>query len=164
MTRVVMVAARARNGVIGAGGGIPWRIPADFAHFRRTTVGHPLVLGRATFEGIAASTGGPLPDRQSIVVTGDRSWAREGVLVARSFEEALEVGARLDEVVNVGGGGRLYAEALAFATEQVISEVDLAPEGDTHYPDFDEADWTEVRREEHLDDDPPWTIRWLERA
>ena len=159
MTRVVLVAARARNGVIGAAGGIPWRIPADFAHFKRTTVGHPLVLGRTTFEGI----GRALPDRQSIVVTSDRSWHSEGVLVARSFEEALEVGAGLDDVVNVGGGGRLYVDAIAFATEQVVTEVDLAPEGDTHYPDFDEADWVETRREEHLDHDPPWTIRWLER-
>lgn len=159
MTRVVLVAARARNGVIGAAGGIPWRIPADFAHFKRTTVGHPLVLGRATFEGI----GRPLPDRQSIVVTSDPAWAHDGVLVARSLEEALEVGAGLDDVVHVGGGGRLYAEAIRFATEQVVTEVDLAPEGDTHYPDFDEADWDETRREEHLDDDPAWTIRWLER-
>lgn len=160
MTRVVLVAARARNGVIGADGGIPWRIPGDFAHFKRTTVGHPLVLGRATFEGI----GRPLPDRQSIVVTGDRLWAHEGVLRASTFEEALEVGARLDEVVNVGGGGRLYAEALAFATEQVITEVGLEPEGDTYYPDFDEAEWRETRREDHAGDNPPWTIRWLERA
>ncbi len=160
MTRVVLVAARARNGVIGAAGGIPWRIPADFAHFKRTTVGHPLVLGRVTFEGI----GGPLPDRQSIVVTSDRTWAHDGVLVARSLEEAVEVGARLDDVVNVGGGGRLYADALGLATEQVLTEVDLAPDGDTCYPDFDEADWTETRREEHLDHDPPWTIRWLRRA
>ena len=159
MTRVVLVAARARNGVIGAAGGIPWRIPADFAHFKRTTVGHPLVLGRVTFEGI----GRPLPDRQSIVVTSDRAWAHEGVMVARSLEEAVEVGARLDDVVNVGGGGRLYADALGLATEQVLTEVDLAPDGDTRYPDFDEADWTETRREEHRDDDPAWTIRWLRR-
>lgn len=156
----MLVAARARNGVIGAAGGIPWRIPADFAHFKRTTVGHPLILGRATFEGIGA----PLPDRQSIVVTSDRSWAWEGVLVARSCEEALERAAGLDEVVHVGGGGRLYEAALAYATEQVLTEVDLAPEGDTRYPDFDEAAWVETRREEHLDDDPRWTIRWLARG
>lgn len=159
VTRVVLVAARARNGVIGATGGIPWRIPADFAHFRRTTVGHPLVLGRATFEGI----GRPLPDRQSIVVTSDRGWAHEGVLVARSFEEALEVGPAWTRSSTSAAAVGLYAEAIRFATEQVLTEVDLAPEGDTHYPDFDEGDWAETRREEHLDDDPAWTIRWLER-
>ena len=80
--RVVLVAARATNGVIGRAGNIPWQIPADFAHFKRVTVGYPLVLGRTTFEGI----GIPLPDRQSIVVTRDPDWAYAGVLVARSVQ------------------------------------------------------------------------------
>jgi dihydrofolate reductase len=160
VTRVVLVAARARNGVIGLAGGIPWRIPADFAHFKRVTVGHPLVLGRTTFEGI----GKPLPDRQSIVVTRDARWAWDGVLVARSVEEALDLGRELDEeVVNVGGGAQVYADALAHATDQVLTEVDLAPEGDTHYPEFDEAEWHEARREDHADHDPAYRVRWLER-
>lgn len=160
MTRISMVAARARNGVIGAGGSIPWDLPADWAHFKRTTLGHPMVLGRSTFESI----GRPLPGRQSIVVTSDPAWAHDGVLVARSVAEAVRVGCELDEeLVTIGGGARVYAEALALATEQVLSEVDLEPEGDTHYPDFDEADWVETRREAHLDDDPSWTVRWLQR-
>ena len=98
--QVVLVAARARNGVLGKDGKIPWHIPADFAHFKRVTVGHPLVLGRTTFEGI----GKPLPNRQSIVVTSDERWSFEGVLVARSVEEAIALGHRLDEVVTIGGG------------------------------------------------------------
>ena len=160
MTRISMVAARARNGVIGAGGSIPWDLPADWAHFKRTTLGHPMVLGRSTFESI----GRPLPGRQSIVVTSDPAWAHDGVLVARFVAEAVRVGCELDEeLVTIGGGARVYAEALALATEQVLSEVDLEPEGDTHYPDFDEADWVETRREAHLDDDPSWTVRWLQR-
>ena len=160
MTRVVLVAARARNGVIGADGGIPWRIPADFAHFKRVTVGHPLVLGRTTFEGI----GRPLPDRQSIVVTRDPDWSHEGVLVARSVEEAVEVGAGLDDVVNIGGGAQVYRDAMPLATDQILTEVDLSPEGDTHYPEFVELEWHEVRRESHHDHDPAYEIRWLERA
>lgn len=160
MSRIVMVAARARNGVIGHEGHIPWSLPADWAHFKRITVGHPLVMGRSTFESI----GRPLPDRQSIVVTSDPDWAHEGVLVARTVPEAVRLGSELDpELVNIGGGARLYAEALDLATEQVLSEVDLEPEGDTFYPDFDEADWVEVRREVHPDDDPTWTVRWLSR-
>jgi dihydrofolate reductase len=160
VSRIVLVAARARNGVIGLEGGIPWRIPADFAHFKRVTVGHPLVLGRTTFEGI----GKPLPDRQSIVVTRDPGWAWDGVLVARSVQEAIELGRGLDdEIVNVGGGAQVYAEALALATDQVLTEVDLAPEGDTHYPEFDEAEWHEARREDHADHDPAYRVRWLER-
>ncbi len=159
-TKVVLVAARARNRVIGRDGDIPWRIPADFAHFKRVTVGHPLVLGRTTFEGI----GRPLPDRQSIVVTSDPDWAWEGVLVARSVEEALRMGAELDDVVMVGGGAHVYRDAIALATDQILTEVHAEPEGDTHYPEFAELDWHEVRRESHLDHDPAYEIRWLERA
>jgi dihydrofolate reductase len=161
MTRVVLVAARGRNGVIGLDGDIPWKIPADFAHFKRVTVGHPLVLGRTTFEGI----GKPLPDRQSIVVTSDPEWAYDGVLVARSVQEAVELGRSLDdEIVNVGGGARVYADALALATDQILTEVHLAPEGDTHYPEFDEGEWRETRREGHTDEEPAYEIRWLERV
>jgi dihydrofolate reductase len=156
---VVLVAARARNGVIGRDGDIPWKIPADFAHFKRVTVGHPLVLGRTTFEGI----GRPLPDRQSIVVTRDPDWAYAGVLVAGTVEEALRIGHGLDEVVMVGGGAQVYRDAIALATDQILTEVHAWPEGDTHYPEFDESEWRETRREEHLANDPPYEIRWLER-
>jgi len=154
-----MVAARAANGVIGLRGDIPWKIPADFAHFKRVTVGHPLVLGRTTFEGI----GRPLPDRQSIVVTRDRSWSWEGVLVARSVEEAVSLGAGLGQVVMVGGGALVYADAMSLATHQILTEVHASPEGDTHYPAFDENGWVETRREAHLENDPPYEVRWLER-
>ena len=159
-TRVVLVAARGQNGVIGSGGGIPWKIPADFAHFKRVTVGHPLVLGRTTFEGI----GKPLPDRQSIVVTSDPDWSWDGVLVARSVPEAIDLGPSLDdELVNVGGGAHVYRAAMELATDQILTEVHLSPAGDTHYPEFDETDWRETRREGHTDHDPAYEIRWLER-
>jgi dihydrofolate reductase len=154
-----MVAARASNGVIGRDGDIPWRIPADFAHFKRVTVGHPLILGRTTFEGI----GRPLPERQSIVVTRDPNWSYEGVLVARSVEEAVEIGAGLDELVMIGGGAHVYRDAMALATDQILTEVHAEPEGDTHYPEFEKAHWLETRRQQHLDNDPPYEVRWLER-
>jgi dihydrofolate reductase len=160
MTQVVLVAARAANGVIGLDGGIPWRIPADFAHFKRVTVGHPLVLGRTTFEGI----GRPLPDRQSIVVTSQPAWSYEGVLVARSVEEAIDLGAGLDPLVNVGGGALVYRDAIGLATHQILTEVHASPEGDSHYPAFDEDDWRETRREQHLEHDPAYEVRWLERS
>jgi dihydrofolate reductase len=160
MTRVVLVAARAANGVIGLHGDIPWKIPADFAHFKRVTVGHPLVMGRTTFEGI----GKPLPQRQSIVVTRDPAWTYDGVLVARSVDEAVRIGAGLDDVVMVGGGAQVYRDALPIATEQILTEVHATPEGDTFYPDFDEEDWHETRREGHLDHDPPYEVRWLVRS
>ena len=160
MTRIVLVAARADNGVIGREGNIPWRIPEDFAHFKRITVGHPLVLGRTTFEGI----GRPLPDRQSIVVTRDPDWSHDGVLVARSVADAVELGRSLDdEVVNVGGGAQVYRDAMPLATEQVLTEVHVSPEGDTSYPDFDESEWQETHREDHTDHTTPYEVRWLER-
>jgi dihydrofolate reductase len=158
-TSVVLVAARARNGVIGLRGGIPWRIPADFAHFKSVTVGHPLVLGRTTFEGI----GSPLPERQSIVVTRDPHWSYPGVLVAGSVAEAVEIGGGLDQMVMVGGGAQVYRDAITLATGQILTEVHAAPEGDTHYPEFEESEWRETRRDEHLANEPPYEIRWLER-
>lgn len=157
--RVIMVAARARNHVIGNDGNIPWRIPADFAHFKSVTVGHPLILGRTTFEGI----GRPLPDRQSIVLTRNSRWSYEGVLVASTIEQALAMAADVDDVINVGGGAALYEVAMPHATHQILTEVQLEPDGDRHYPGFDEAAWHETARVEHLGDQTPWLIRWLER-
>lgn len=157
--RVALVAARARNGVIGRDGDIPWYIPADFAHFKRVTLGHPLILGRTTFEGI----GRPLPGRQSIVLTRDLDWSYDGVLVAHTIEDALAMAADLDDVINVGGGAAVYASAFPHATHQVLSEVQIDPEGDTFYPAFDETEWAETARDEHLDDETPWLVRWLER-
>ncbi len=157
--KVVFVAARARNGVIGNGGTIPWHLPADFAHFKRATIGHPLVLGRATFEGI----GRPLPGRQSIVLTRDPDWSHDGVWVAGSIEQALELAAKVDDHVTIGGGAHVYRAAFSRATHQILTELQIEPEGDTLYPTFDEAEWSETAREDHLDDDIPWLIRWLHR-
>lgn len=158
--RVTLVAAVARNGVIGHAGTIPWRIPADFAHFKALTLGHVLVMGRATYESI----GRPLPGRTTIVLTRDPGWSAEGVLVARTLDEALETAAGLTGEVFVVGGAAVYAEALGRAQGQVLTEVHLSPEGDTHYPDFDRGEWVETRREQHLDDDIPHEFVWLERV
>src|SRR4051812_22486581 len=114
--RVVLVAAVAANGVIGADGGIPWRLPGEQAHFKALTLGHTLVMGRATYESI----GRPLPGRTTVVLTRDHGWTAAGVLLAGSFEEAL---ARADELpgdVMVAGGAREYAEALRWADAQVL--------------------------------------------
>jgi dihydrofolate reductase len=140
--RVVLIAAVAENGVIGNDGDIPWRLPADFAHFRATTVGHTLVMGRATYDSI----GRPLPGRTTIVLTRDPSWSAEGVTVAASLEEALAVAADLPGDVFVAGGAQVYAAALPLADAQVLSEVHLSPEGDTFYPDVDLEAWQEVDR------------------
>jgi len=158
--RVVLVAAVAANGVIGVDGALPWHLPTDFAHFKRTTTGHVVVMGRKTFE----SMGRPLPRRTNVVVTRQTGWTADGVLTAGSLEHALALAAEHEGDVMVIGGGEIYAQALPVADEQVLTEVQLSPEGDARYPDFDRAQWREVRRESHEDDGVRFDIVWLERA
>jgi len=138
-----LVAAYADNRVIGDRGRIPWQISEDFAHFKATTMGGVLVMGRATYDSI----GRPLPGRTTIVVTRNRDWSADGVLVAHSLEEALDLAAQQPGEAFVVGGTQIYEQALPLATHQVLTEVDLAPEGDAHYPEFDLDEWVEVRRE-----------------
>ncbi len=142
--RVVLVAAVARNGVIGNGPDIPWRIPGEQARFKELTWGHTLLMGRTTY----ASIGRPLPGRTTIVLTRDRGWAADGVLVAHSIREALALADERDGEVMVAGGAEVYAAALPLADEQVLTEVALEPEGDVHYPDFDRSRWTVTARED----------------
>ncbi|MGO4256367.1 dihydrofolate reductase [Marmoricola sp. RAF53] len=160
---LTLVAAVADNGVIGADSDIPWRIPADFAHFKALTLGGVLVMGRATYESI----GRPLPGRTTVVLTRDPSWtagpAHPGVLVATDLDVALDLAAGIGEVFVVGGSA-VYAAALDRATHQVLTEVHLSPDGDTRYPDFDRTAWIETKREPHLDGEPGFEFVWLERA
>jgi dihydrofolate reductase len=154
--RVVMVAAVARNRVIGNGPDIPWRIPGEQAEFKRLTTGHVLVMGRSTYESI----GRPLPGRTTIVLTRDPSWSADGVLVAHSLTDALAQAALLPGDVIVAGGAQVYAEAIGLASEQVISEVPLEPEGDAFYPEIDPAVWEVVDREPF---DGYERVTWLRR-
>jgi dihydrofolate reductase len=156
MKPVVMVAAVADNGVIGHAGGVPWHLSEDLRHFRATTTGHTVVMGRTTYEGI----GHPLPYRTNLVVTRDPDWRAEGVLVAHSVEAALDLAQRLEGDVMIGGGAQVYRAAMPFATHQVLTEVHQRPEGDTHYPGFDRSQWRETRREAREGFD--WV--WLERT
>ena len=154
--KVVMVAAVAENGVIGKAGDIPWHISEDLKHFRETTRGNTVVMGRTTYEGI----GHPLPYRTNVVVTRNPSWRAEGVFVAPSVEDAIEIARGFDGDIMIGGGTQVYSAAMPYATHQVLTEVHQSPEGDTHYPAFDRAAWTEVRREEH----DGYDFVWWERA
>ncbi len=145
---LTLVAAVARNGVIGAGQTIPWRLTGEQRQFKELTDGHVLVMGRRTYDSI----GRPLPGRTTIVVTRQPNWAPadgmpEGLLSAGSLGEALEL-AGTDSVF-VAGGEQIYAEALPLADAMVISWVDLEPEGDARFPDVDWTRWREVSREAH---------------
>ena len=153
----MLVAAVADNGVIGVDGDIPWRIPEDFAHFKATTMGHTLLMGRATYDSI----GRPLPGRTTLVLTRDPEWSAEGVLVAGSLEAALDAADGLPGDVMVVGGAAVYAEALALgvADEQILTDVHQAPAGDTFYPRFDPAEWLATRRESFDGYDRVWWVR-----
>jgi dihydrofolate reductase len=142
---VSIVAAVARNGVIGAGGGLPWHLPDELRLFKETTLGHVLVMGRRTYEAI----GRPLPGRTTVVVTRREDWSPgdDAVVVAHDVEEALERARSLDEQVFVVGGGEVYAAALAYADTLVITFVEQEPEGDTMFPAVDWSEWRETARE-----------------
>lgn len=140
--RIAMIAAVASNGVIGSAQTIPWRIPSDFAFFKRTTMGKPMIMGRKQFETV----GKPLPGRTNIVVTRKPVYAPEGVLVFPTIDAALERAAQIaqadavDEVMIIGGG-EIYAQLLDRADRLYISHIDLAPEGDVVFPQIDPAVW-----------------------
>jgi dihydrofolate reductase len=138
---VTMIAAVGRNGVIGDGETMPWHLSEDLKFFKRTTMGHPMVMGRRTFDSM-----GVLPGRRSVVVTRSRDWRHEGVEVAHSVEEALDlVGG--DGEVFVVGGGEVYRLALPYAARLVITEVDQSPAGSVTFPEIDPEDWVETSRE-----------------
>jgi len=145
---LVLVAAVARNGVIGADNRLLWRLSSDLKRFKARTMGKPLVMGRKTFQSI----GRPLGGREIIVLTRDGSFAPEGALVAHSLESALALAEeraaamRADAVV-IAGGGKLYAQSIGRASRLAITEVALEPAGDVRFPDIDPAEWREVRRE-----------------
>ena len=149
MIDVILIVARARNGVIGNDGAMPWHIPADLQRFKRMTVGKPVIMGRKTFESI----GKPLPGRQNIVLTRDAAWHAAGVTVAANLAEAvaaagLDPRARADGIMVIGGA-QIYAQALPSATRIELTEIDFEPAGDTLLPAFDPARWRETAREAH---------------
>jgi dihydrofolate reductase len=142
--RLTLIVARARNGVIGRGGTLPWRLPEELAHFKRTTMGHPIVMGRRTW----ASIGRPLPGRRSIVVSRNRSFTAPGAEVVPSLDAALEAAGDVPEVFVIGGA-ELYAAAAPRAQRMIVTEIDADFEGDTVFPAPDPRDWEAVEHERH---------------
>lgn len=140
---ITLVVARARNGVIGRGGALPWHIPADLRHFKEVTMGTPMIMGRRTFESLP----GLLPGRRHVVLTRDPAWAAPGAVRAGDVGEALAAAG--GAFVSVIGGAEVFAlfEPLARAVELTEVHEDVA--GDTVMPPFDPAAWREEAREEH---------------
>jgi len=143
-----LVVAVARNGVIGRDNALPWRLPAELAHFKRVTMGHPIVMGRRTYESI----GKPLPGRKNIVVTHNRAFEAPGCTVVTSLEEAWRAADGADEVCVIGGT-TLFAETLPAADMIHLTEVDAEVEGDTWFPPFDRGEWQEREIARHPADE-----------
>ncbi len=144
--RIVAIAGVADNGVIGSGDEMVWHISEDFKRFKAVTTGNTLIFGRRTHEGI----GRVLHNRRIIVVTRDTDWNDDGVEVAHSIEDALELAAQTPEkVCYVGGGGEIYRAAWPYLTELDITHVHQSPEGQTTFPPITRREWTEISREPH---------------
>jgi dihydrofolate reductase len=161
---VSLVAAVARGGVIGRDGGIPWRIPEDVARFRELTIGHAVVMGRRTWESLPDQFR-PLPGRDNVVVTRNPDWSAQGADRAGSVEDALELLESAPRVFVVGGG-EIYAVALPFADELLLTEIDAEIEGDTTFPRWDRDEFEEVERRERVTEGgtPFAFVRYVRRA
>ncbi len=163
-----IVVARAANGVIGRDGDLPWRLKSDLALFKANTLGKPIIMGRKTWDSLPRK---PLPGRMNVVLSRDGSFEPAQAVVCESFMEAVQMAREqaeddgVDEVCVIGGRS-LFEAALPKAKRLYLTEVDAEVAGDVTFPDFDEAAWTEVRREEHPagdDDDHAFVFRVLER-
>jgi dihydrofolate reductase len=155
--KVTIIAAMARNLAIGLDGDMPWHLPGELRHFKQTTIGKPIVMGRKTWESI----GQRLPGRQNIVVTRNRSLQAPGCDVVGSLDEAIRI-ARGEEVMLIGGG-QLYRQALAFSDRMILTLVDCEPEADTWFPEWQRDDWLQVgERSESTDERNPYAYRVIE--
>jgi dihydrofolate reductase len=143
---VSLIVALSSNGVIGCDGGLPWHLPADLRNFKRTTMGHHLIIGRRTWEEV----GKPLPGRDMVVVTRSQNFAPEGIRVVRSLEQALEIAAADDEPF-IGGGAQIYRLALArdLVERIYLTRIHAKVEGDTYFPDIDLDKWKLVSEDHH---------------
>jgi dihydrofolate reductase len=157
--KVALIAAVARNGVIGHANELLWKLPQDMAFFKRTTLGNPVIMGRKTWESIPKRFR-PLPGRTNIVVTRQPHWHADGALVAHGFEEALEMA--LESVAAnphgmrafVIGGAELYALALPHADELLLTEIDRDFAGDARFPEWSRNHFVETAREKHAAEPP----------
>ncbi|HYC43532.1 MAG TPA: dihydrofolate reductase [Noviherbaspirillum sp.] len=146
MPHLTLVVAIDEKRGIGIDNKLPWHLPEDLAHFKRTTMGHPIIMGRKTFDSI----GRPLPNRRNIVITRNAEWKRDGVDAVSSLGVALALVG--DTPSCIIGGGQIFAEALPIANRMVVTEIGKTFECDAFFPEFDRSQWKEVARENHRSD------------
>src|SRR5688572_14242565 len=146
---IALVVAMAENRVIGKENKLIWHLPADLKFFKNLTTGHPIIMGRKTFESI----GKPLPNRTNIVITRQQDFEAEGCLVAHSLSEALMMAQQMDSDVFIIGGAEIYKQAMFLADTIYLTEVHHSFEGDTFFPEIDSVLWEETSREEYKADE-----------
>ena len=158
---ISLIAAVADNGVIGKANQLPWHLPADLRHFKRLTLGKPVLMGRRTYQSI----GRPLPDRINIVLTHDSGFEAAGCVVVHSLEAGLRAAAGHAELM-VMGGAALYAHLLPRADRLYLTLVHATVDGDVRFPEFDMSEWRELERQDHAPDEGnryPYSFVTLER-
>ncbi len=158
MKPLALIVARSRNGVIGRDGDLPWHYPEDLQHFKRTTLGHAILMGRVCYESI----GRALPGRRNIVISRNTAFEAPGCEVVKSLRAAIDLARESDELPFVIGGAQIYERALPLTTQMFITEVNLDVEGDTFFPAFDASEWRETQRRHERDGE--LTFRVLERV
>jgi len=162
--RVSIVVAIGKNREIGNAGGLLWDIPEDLKRFKALTLGHPVIMGRKTFESIVALLGKPLPGRTNLVITRDPSWHHKGAVVAQSLEDALEKARALDGVeIHIGGGAQLYEQALPFVDRLYLTLVDDEKPADTYFPPYEHLFTRKLSDELHTHGDLSYRWTTLER-
>lgn len=144
-----IVVAKASNNVIGAKNNLIWHLPNDLKHFKNLTSGHPIIMGRKTYE----SLGKPLPNRTNIVITRDSNWTTDGIVKENSLEKAIDSALKIDEDIYIIGGGNIYKQAMEFTDILYITEVHHEFDGDTYFPEIDTDDWEEIERENFKKDE-----------
>lgn len=142
--RLSIIVAMSRNRVIGRDGGLPWKLSADLQRFKKLTMGHPIIMGRKTFDSI----GRILPGRTSIVISRQPSYHLDGALTARSLQEAIQAAGNADEVFVIGGG-EVYSQALPLADRLYVTAVQTDSQGDTFFPELDGTQWRLVEETTH---------------
>jgi len=142
-----LIYARSRNNVIGVNGDLPWHLPEDLAHFKRTTIGQPVIMGRITWQSIPEKFR-PLPGRTNVVVSRQSDFSATGAHVVSSLQAAIDLFPP-NKAVWLIGGAQLYAQAMPLAQQLVITEIDADYEGDAFAPVLNAAEWTEIHRSSH---------------
>jgi len=154
---ISIIAAMAKNRVIGYENRLPWRLPADLQHFKQITMGKPMIMGRKTWESLP----GLLPGRPHIVVTRNPDFSAEGAKVVHSLEEGFDAACHAEEIMIVGGAN-LYAQTLSHAHRMYLTQIEAEVEGDARFPPYDTDEWRETAREAHrADENNPYDYQFI---